>query len=89
MLNIPSQLREREEPIRVGVIGAGLFGTKLVDQIKRAPGMRTAVIADIDADQAMGAYREAAVDVDEVAEVDDVTGIDTTIREGGRAYVPD
>jgi len=89
MLNVPSQLRERDEPIRVGIIGAGLFGTKLVDQVERAPGMRTAVIADIDADQAMSTFREAAVGLDEVTEVDDVAGIDAAIEAGDRAYVSD
>jgi len=89
MLNVPSQLRERDEPIRVGIIGAGLFGTKLVDQVERAPGMRTAAIADIDADQAMSTFREAAVGLDEVSEVDDVAGIDAAIEAGNRAYVPD
>ena len=89
MLNIPSRLRKREDPIRVGVIGAGLFGTKLVDQIERASGMRTAAIADIDPDQAMGTFREATVDPDEVTEVDGSAGIDTVIEEGNRAYVSD
>jgi len=89
MFNVPSRLRERDEPIRVGVVGAGLFGTKLVDQIERAPGMRTAAIADIDADQAMDTYREAAVDPDEVSEVDDVAGLDAAIEGGDRAYVSD
>ena len=89
MLNLPSKLHERDEPIRVGVIGAGLFGTKLVDQIERAPGMRTAAIADIDADQAMNTFGEAGVDLGEVTEVGDVDGLEGAMAGGGRAFVPD
>lgn len=89
MLNIPSQLREREKPIQVGVIGAGLFGTNLIDQLERAPGMTTAAIADIATDKAMATYEEAGVPSDEVTEVGDVTALNAVISEGGRGLVAD
>lgn len=69
MLNIPTQLRHRSAPIRVGVIGAGLFGTNLIGQIERAPGMRTAAVADIDTDKATSALTAAGVPQGDVVSV--------------------
>jgi predicted homoserine dehydrogenase-like protein len=89
MLNIPSQLRDRETPVQVGVIGAGLFGTNLVDQLERAPGMTTAAIADIETDKAMATYKEAGVTSDKVTEVEDVPELNATISEGRRGIVAD
>jgi predicted homoserine dehydrogenase-like protein len=43
-------LREREQrrqPIRIGVIGAGTFGTQIIAQTCRITGMRMAVVADL------------------------------------------
>lgn len=61
MLNIPNQLRTRSEPIQVGIVGAGFFGTKLADQIECAPGMKVAGIADIEPENAKQTYQEAGV----------------------------
>lgn len=61
MFNLPSRLAERNEPIRVGVIGTGLFGTNLIDQVERVSGMPTAVTADIETQKAVDTFREAGV----------------------------
>lgn len=61
MLNLPTQLTQRTSPIRVGIVGAGFFGTKLADQIECAPGMQVAGIADIHTDHAKQTYQEADV----------------------------
>ncbi|WP_435181381.1 NAD(P)H-dependent oxidoreductase [Halorussus sp. AFM4] len=89
MLNIPSQLRDRDEPIQVGVIGAGLFGTKLVDQLERTPSMRTVAIADIDTEKAMDTYEEADVAANDVTAVETVSDLNASIESGGRALVAD
>lgn len=89
MLNIPSQLRHRDEPVRVGVVGAGLFGTKLVDQVERVSGMRTVALADLDRDKARETFREAGVTSDEVTDVDDVAALNRVVEEGGRALTDD
>ncbi|EMA54764.1 NAD(P)H-dependent oxidoreductase [Halococcus salifodinae] len=62
MLNTSRKLADRESPVRVGVIGAGLFGSNTVAQIERVPGMRTAAIADVNAEKAAETYRAAGVD---------------------------
>lgn len=88
MLNYHQRLRDRHEPIEVGVIGAGLFGTKLMDQIARVPGMRTAIVADLDTDRAMGALEEANVDED-VIEIDSVDDANRAIDAADAAVVDD
>ena len=87
MLNVPSQLMERDEPIRVGIIGAGLFGTKLADQIERAPGMTTSAIADIETNKAVQAYQESGVARKEVSIAEDTAELNDTVERGGRAIV--
>lgn len=76
MLNVPSKLDDRGADIRVGVIGAGLFGTKLTDAVARVPGMDVVCVADVEADRARGAFAEAGTD-GSVLEAD-------TPREPGR-----
>lgn len=87
MLNLPSKLKEQAHPIRVGVIGAGLFGTNLITQIERAPGMRTAAIADVDTAKAIRAYRESGVPDEEFSIVEDAAAADRAFEDGDRAVL--
>lgn len=67
------QQREREgRPIRVGLIGAGRFGTMYLAQVRNIPGVHVVAIADINVDRAKNAFvlvdwpKDAvAADVDE------------------------
>jgi predicted homoserine dehydrogenase-like protein len=50
-MNLYAQLRAREadgRPLRVGLIGAGKFGSMYLSQVRRTPGVRLAAIADLD-----------------------------------------
>ena len=87
MRNAPRLLRAREEPVAVGVIGAGLFGTNLIGQVERAPGMRTVAIADVDREKARAAF--AAVDAADVVEADDAAEASEAIRAGERVVLGD
>lgn len=89
MLNIPQQLQDRSEPVDVGVIGAGLFGTRLINQIERASGMTTAAVADIDTEKAMQAYVGSDVPAAEVTEVDDLSSLNDAIEDGQPAVLSD
>jgi predicted homoserine dehydrogenase-like protein len=89
MLNIPSKLQERDEPIRVGVIGAGLFGTKLLDQIELVEGMTGSVVADIDESAGARAFSEAGVSSDTVRTTSTPSGITDAIEAGDRALTTD
>lgn len=88
MFNLPSKLARLETPIRVGVAGAGLFGTKLVDQVERAPGMRASAIADLRLDAASSAFEEAGVD-NTVKTADEIDSINQAIGAGDRAVTKD
>jgi predicted homoserine dehydrogenase-like protein len=89
MFNVPSRLRSRSEPVRVGVIGAGLFGTNLTDQLERVDGLRTAVVADIDTGKAARTLRGAGVPDDEVRVVDSPDAADDAVKDGDRAVLAD
>jgi len=90
MLNIPTKLRELDEPIRVGVIGAGLFGTKLMDQIETVDGMTTAIVADIDEDAGHSAFDESGVASDLVRRIDQGPAeINAALDEGQRILTTD
>ena len=88
MLNLPSKLRRRDEPIQVGIIGAGLFGTKLTDQLARVPRMEPVAIADIETEKAKTAFEEAGV-VDPPTVTDSVEQADAAIERGERAVLTD
>jgi predicted homoserine dehydrogenase-like protein len=54
------QLRERAgtgRPVRVGLIGAGKFGSMFLSQVPSAIGLEVSVIADLDPDRARAACR--------------------------------
>lgn len=54
-MNLYAKLAEREaagHPIRIGLIGAGKFGTMFLAQVRRTPGMHLAGLADLDVERA-------------------------------------
>jgi predicted homoserine dehydrogenase-like protein len=57
-VNLWAKLREREAreaPVRVGLIGAGKFGTMFLAQAQRTPGLRVIALADLDLGRARAA----------------------------------
>jgi predicted homoserine dehydrogenase-like protein len=52
------QREERGEPLRVGLIGAGKFGSMYLAQVRHTPGVRMVAIADLDVQRARAALRE-------------------------------
>src|SRR5215471_20942856 len=49
-LNLHAKLMEREaagRPVRIGLIGAGKFGTMFLTQVRRTPGMHLVGLADL------------------------------------------
>ena len=49
-----AELEREGRPIRVGIIGAGTFGTQIVAQTCHIQGMRVAAIADLKPERAAG-----------------------------------
>ena len=48
MFGLPERLRSRAEPIHVGVVGAGTFGTQFIGQAAGIEEIRVAGVADLD-----------------------------------------
>jgi len=89
MLNLPSELADREQPVRVGVVGAGLFGSNLVTQLEAAAGMETAAIADIRTEKAVETFGRAGVGREQVTVAAGKSEAETLIAEGRRAVLAD
>jgi len=54
-VNLYAKLRQRQaegRPIRVGLIGAGKFGSMYLAQVPKTPGLHLVAIADLSPDQA-------------------------------------
>ena len=52
-MNLYAKLKQREQnPLRIGVIGAGKFGTMYIAQVPRTPGVHLVGIADLSPDNA-------------------------------------
>ncbi len=61
-MSLFSQLRARAEagdPVRVGLIGAGKFGTMFLAQARRTPGLHVMAVADLSLERARAACRSA------------------------------
>jgi predicted homoserine dehydrogenase-like protein len=71
--------REREgRPLKVGLIGAGKFGSMYLSQARRTPGMRLTTVADLDVGRAREALRRVGWTDAELAAVkftDDARGL--------------
>ncbi|GAA4617377.1 Gfo/Idh/MocA family oxidoreductase [Saccharopolyspora hordei] len=85
--------REQDgKPIRVGVIGAGRFGTMFLAQVRATPGVHVAAVADIDLDRAHRALK--LVDWPQEAVVTDLADALSSDRtavlpEASQLFTPD
>ncbi len=80
-MSLHSQLLEREargRPLRVGLIGAGKFGSMYLAQVPRTPGVRLVAIADLDPASARANLERVGWSADRFAAPD----IDSAVRKG-------
>ena len=87
-----TQLAQRaaeNNPIRVGIIGAGKFGAGLVAQLSQMQGIVASAIADINLEHARGAYTVSNVPPDAILHVGNVNAMNDAIRSGKRAITED
>jgi predicted homoserine dehydrogenase-like protein len=78
------KLSEREangDPIKVGVIGAGLFAGLTISQISKIPGITVSIIADILKEKAISAYERAGYKNEEIVQVHDVDSANNYIEK--------
>jgi predicted homoserine dehydrogenase-like protein len=71
-MNLHRKLVERERerrPLKVGLIGAGKFGSMFLSQVRRTAGVRLTTVADLDVGRARAALRRVGFTDDEIAAV--------------------
>src|ERR1700751_2228674 len=69
-VNLHAMLLEREaagRPVRIGLIGAGKFGTMFLTQVRRTSGMHLVGLADLNIARAHSQWRSAGGDDDAFA----------------------
>jgi predicted homoserine dehydrogenase-like protein len=76
-------------PIRVGVVGAGMFGTWLITQASRVRGMTVSIVADLNLDRATAAYEAAGRPRDVVVAASSVGTVADTMARGKSVVVED
>ena len=76
-------------PVRVGIIGTGKFGTGLVAQLSQMEGVEACAIADINLAHAKHAYTASCVPADAIKVVNSVEGLNGAIHSGKRAITED
>ena len=86
-MNLHELLQGRQdagEPIKIGLIGAGRFGTMFLSQVRNTPGMHVVGIADINTQRAEGALELVDWPADAVA-----SSVDDALAHGSTVVVPD
>ncbi|GAA1486622.1 NAD(P)H-dependent oxidoreductase [Brachybacterium fresconis] len=86
-MNLHELLRAREDagtPIRIGLIGAGRYGTMFLAQARSTPGMHVVGIADINTQRAEGALDLVGWPAEQVA-----GSVEEALTGGGTAVVGD
>lgn len=71
-----------DDELRVALVGAGFVGRNLTYQINFTPGMRTALIVNRTAANAIDAYRRAGFSVEDVVVSDDPKVLSSAIHAG-------
>src|SRR5439155_14769096 len=69
-MNLYRLLQQRADagrPVRVGLIGAGKFGSMFLSQVPTTPGLEIAVIADLDPERARATCRKVGWDAAQIA----------------------
>ena len=66
-MNLHRLLRQRGRPVRVGLIGAGKFGSMFLAQVPTTPGIEVPVIAELNPDRARAACAAVGWDQARVA----------------------
>lgn len=84
-MNLATRLRNRQDPLLVGFIGAGIFGSQVIHGVEATPGMETAVIADIDTEKATSTFERAGVSPSSIEFADTAEAVTDVIDTGGRA----
>nr|ADI19366.1 predicted homoserine dehydrogenase [uncultured Chloroflexi bacterium HF0500_03M05] len=73
-------LDETEQPIRVAIIGCGRFGSMMMTQIMRAPGMNVAIVCDLNLQRVIDTFRSNDHDLEGLTVTNRVSEANDGIR---------
>lgn len=76
-------------PVRVALIGAGKFGTMILSQLRRLPGIQLAVLADLSVDRALAAAQRAGWERERLVGAEGSGRANDIARSGRTAVVTD
>jgi predicted homoserine dehydrogenase-like protein len=68
-------------PIRVGIIGAGTFGTQITAQLCKMQGIRASVVAELSLERAVGAFQTGGVEKEQIQVCETTAALNHAIRE--------
>ncbi len=89
---IAADLAARERagrPIRVGIVGAGKFGSAVAHQCSRMRGVRLVALADLYPDKARAVFARNGVSDENIANADDAAAIAAAMESGDVAVTDD
>jgi predicted homoserine dehydrogenase-like protein len=89
-MNLARGLAAREaagRPVRVGLVGAGKFGTMILAQLRLMAGVRLCVLADLDSQRALAAARDAGWSDERFARARGAAAANDLARGGRTALV--
>ena len=76
-----NKLEENDQPINVGIIGAGTFGTQIIARVCHMNGMRIAAAADLVVDKAVDALQLGGVPRTAIANCDTSSSVNDATRQ--------
>ena len=91
-MNFYTMLQKRDEeqnPVRVGVIGAGKFSSMFLSQARLTPGMQLVAVADLFPEKALDALEKTGWDRGQAAEAGSAGEINDIARNGKIAITAD
>lgn len=87
-MNLSTKLAGRDQPISVGFIGVGIFGSQVVHATAATVGMQPVAIADIDTRKAETTFRRIGVPESTVVDAQTLDAVDEAL-DGGKRVVTD
>ncbi len=87
--NLLLKRQEAGKPVRVGVIGAGMYGSEYLTQAKFVPGIKLVAVAGRHTDKALKNCVNAGWPNDQLAVVKSVSAINDTAKKGKVAIIDD
>lgn len=92
MLNINTKLRELEregKKIEIGIIGAGQMGTGMMSQMALMRGLKSAILCDLELENARNAFIKSGVDPTDIIEATTVQGAQAAWEKGKHIITSD